>query len=206
MPVTQKADFDLATWRHAHYTRCGVFPLLDEHEMHKVAMAATASKHTQVDDVCRAMDVVDFVRGHITLKPANVEAINKLMGRCVLACTQMAFTLPWPNRLLSPNVPGHWAAKARAKKAYRTACKRVVDEVDGLMPSMPPDGAVRVSMRFCPPDKRARDLDNLLASMKSGLDGVADALGVDDSVFRPAVDWGPVKPGGVVEIQLEVIK
>lgn len=118
----------------------------------------------------------------------------------------LTFTIPWPNRLLSPNVPGHWAAKARAKKAYRTACKRVVDAVDGLMPPMPPDGAVRVSMRFCPPDKRARDLDNLLASMKSGLDGVADALGVDDSVFRPAVDWGPVRPGGVVEIQLEVIK
>jgi crossover junction endodeoxyribonuclease RusA len=117
----------------------------------------------------------------------------------------LTVTLPWPNRLLSPNVPGHWAAKAKAKKAYRTACKRIVDETEGAMPSMPPDGAVRVSMRFCPPDKRHRDLDNLMASMKSGLDGLADALGVNDSVFRPSVDWGQPVAGGQVVLTLEVI-
>jgi crossover junction endodeoxyribonuclease RusA len=40
--------------------------------------------------------------------------------------------------------------------------------------------SLAVTLRFVPPDRRARDIDNLVASMKSGLDGLADALGVDD--------------------------
>jgi crossover junction endodeoxyribonuclease RusA len=35
-----------------------------------------------------------------------------------------------------------------------------------------------------PPDRRARDLDNMLASIKSGLDGLADALEANDRRFR----------------------
>lgn len=117
----------------------------------------------------------------------------------------LTFTFGWPNRLLSPNVPGHWAKKAAAKKAYRTACKRIVEETEGSMPPIPPDGAVRVSMRFFPPSRRRMDLDNALASMKAGLDGLADGLGCDDSLFRPSADWGE-KVGGFVEITVEVIE
>ena len=116
----------------------------------------------------------------------------------------LTVTLPWPNRLLSPNVPGHWAAKAKAKKAYRTACKRIVDETEGAMPSMPPDGAVRVSMRFYPPDRRSRDWDNLLAQCKAALDGLADGLGCDDNLFRPSVDVAD-ETGGFVKVTVEVI-
>jgi crossover junction endodeoxyribonuclease RusA len=36
-----------------------------------------------------------------------------------------------------------------------------------------------------PKDKRHRDYDNLLAASKSMLDGIAHALGVDDSRFGP---------------------
>lgn len=39
---------------------------------------------------------------------------------------------------------------------------------------------VKVSLVFYPPDKRKRDWDNMLAACKSGLDGLADAMGVDD--------------------------
>lgn len=87
MPVTQQADFDLTTWRQAHYTRCGVFPFLDEHEMFRVAMQATASKNTSPRDACLAMDAVDFVRGSVVLRPRHVAAINKVMGQCVLKAT-----------------------------------------------------------------------------------------------------------------------
>jgi len=34
-----------------------------------------------------------------------------------------------------------------------------------------------------PPDNRRRDADGVLASLKSALDGVADALGIDDHRF-----------------------
>lgn len=44
--------------------------------------------------------------------------------------------------------------------------------------------SLAVTLRFVPPDRRARDIDNLVASMKSGLDGLADVLQVDDSRWR----------------------
>jgi hypothetical protein len=43
---------------------------------------------------------------------------------------------------------------------------------------------LRVSIIARPKDNRARDEDNLQASLKAALDGVAAALGVDDSRFR----------------------
>ena len=42
-----------------------------------------------------------------------------------------------------------------------------------------------ISLDFIPPDKRHRDLDNLLASSKQLLDGVAHGLGINDRQFRP---------------------
>jgi crossover junction endodeoxyribonuclease RusA len=116
----------------------------------------------------------------------------------------LTFTFGWPPKLLNPNVPGHWAAKAQAKKAYRTACKRIVDQTDGALPPIPPDGAVRVLMRFYPPTKQRRDWDNLMASMKAGLDGLADGLGCDDNLFRPAVEVAD-EIGGFVKVTVEVI-
>src|SRR5574343_158176 len=106
--------------------------------------------------------------------------------------------LPWPPRTLSPNVQGHWAKKASAKKAYRSACRRAGEQGSGVGGFLPPDALLRVSLRFCPPDVRRRDLDNLLAAMKSGLDGIADAIGIDDSRFRIAVDWAGPITGGMV--------
>jgi crossover junction endodeoxyribonuclease RusA len=116
----------------------------------------------------------------------------------------MTFTFPWPPKMLNPNTPGNVFAKARAKKAYRTACKRIVDETEGHMPPMGPDDALRVSMRFYPPNKRSRDWDNLMASMKAALDGLADGLGVNDSLFRPAVEVDE-QIGGFVRITVEVV-
>lgn len=58
-----------------------------------------------------------------------------------------------------------------------------------------------------PPDHRERDRDNLLASMKAGLDGVASALQIDDSRFRPIPDIGAPaasKAEACVELTLSV--
>jgi crossover junction endodeoxyribonuclease RusA len=46
------------------------------------------------------------------------------------------------------------------------------------------EGDIHVWMDFYPPDRRNRDDDNLIAAFKSGRDGVADALGVNDKRFR----------------------
>jgi crossover junction endodeoxyribonuclease RusA len=53
---------------------------------------------------------------------------------------------------------------------------------------------------FHPPDRRHRDLDNMLASIKSGLDGVADAWGVNDREFKISLSVGNVIKLGVVKI------
>ena len=59
------------------------------------------------------------------------------------------------------------------------------------------EAAIPVSIVYCPPDKRRRDLDNLLAASKATLDGIANAMAVDDTRFRPIlIDVGAIgKPG-----------
>lgn len=53
---------------------------------------------------------------------------------------------------------------------------------------------------LCPPTRGRRDLDNAYAAMKPTLDGIAQALEIDDSLFRPVLlDWGEAKrPGKVI--------
>jgi hypothetical protein len=58
---------------------------------------------------------------------------------------------------------------------------------------------------FYPPDKRHRDLDNMLASVKYGLDGIAEAWGINDRVFnRILIELGkPIKNGMVCIYELK---
>ena len=64
----------------------------------------------------------------------------------------------------------------------------------------PPRGTLPLTVTFCAPDKRRRDLDNLLAGLKADFDGVSQALGVDDQLFEPiTLKRGPTgRPGKVV--------
>lgn len=92
--------------------------------------------------------------------------------------------LPWPPVALSPNARLHWSALAKAKKAYRTECFYQARHAGIAAGMFGKDAKVHVSLEFYPPDRRHRDEDNMLASMKSGLDGLADALGIDDRHFK----------------------
>lgn len=48
-----------------------------------------------------------------------------------------------------------------------------------------------MELLFIPPDNRPRDIDNLLASCKELIDGIAQGLGVNDKQFRPiTIDMG----------------
>lgn len=90
-------------------------------------------------------------------------------------------TLPWPDKRLSQNARVHWAVRAKATKAARTAAgwatKAAKVKIDG-------EGAIYLHVYFYPPDNRRRDGTNMLGSLKAALDGIADALGVDDVQFR----------------------
>jgi len=106
--------------------------------------------------------------------------------------------LGWPARILNPNGRGHHMAKHRAKKAarregYFAAKAAGVSVTDASAP-------VRVSLTFHPPTRNLPDEDNAVASVKSHLDGIADALGMDDALFRleRPVIAEPVKGGRVI--------
>jgi crossover junction endodeoxyribonuclease RusA len=112
------------------------------------------------------------------------------------------FTLGWPPSELSPNKRLHWSKVSKVKASYRTACWAMVLEQAG---AVRPDiaGNLHLVLEFVPPDRRSYDRDNLVARMKSGLDGVADALKINDKQFTTLtarVDAGQI--GGFVRVQI----
>ena len=106
--------------------------------------------------------------------------------------------LPWPPKELSPNARGHWTVTSRAKNAYRLACAWQAKAQGARKIEAE---ALHLTLTFYPPTRRAFDLDNALASMKAGLDGLADVLGVDDSRWTLAIaKAGDI--GGMVRVEI----
>jgi crossover junction endodeoxyribonuclease RusA len=107
-------------------------------------------------------------------------------------------TLPWPPKELNPNARIHWSKLAKYKKLYRTECW-VAAQQAGIVPN--PDGKIHLKIVFYPPNKQKRDLDNMLASLKAGLDGIADAWRVDDNRFVLTIEVSD-NIGGMVKIDV----
>ena len=108
--------------------------------------------------------------------------------------TQVSFHLPFPAKALWPNGRAHWAVKARAVKSHRKAAWATALAA-GLRASDAPGFSIAVIVH--PRTRNLIDRDNCVASLKSYLDGIADALGVDDQTFdTPSILFGePVKDG-----------
>lgn len=106
--------------------------------------------------------------------------------------------LPWYPKELSPNARVHFRAKAAATKAYRETAFWIAR--NGFETTiLPSTGGIALRFDFHPPDKRRRDLDNMLAAIKGGIDGIADALEVDDQRFGFWLSReAPVKGGRIV--------
>lgn len=120
----------------------------------------------------------------------------------------LRIVLPWPDKRLNPNSRAHRMAKYRVAKAYRETCrlqaKNVINQqgwnLKTLREHVEGGGHLHLFLDFHPPNGRRRDDDNLVAAFKSGRDGLADALGIDDEHFRihPVLRREhPVKRGGV---------
>ena len=97
--------------------------------------------------------------------------------------------LGWPPSDLSPNKRLHWAKLAAAKKQYRQKCNSVAKEQLKKYKKETENIPERLvlEMTFIPPDKRSYDRDNLVARMKSGIDGLADALKINDKRFNTVI-------------------
>jgi crossover junction endodeoxyribonuclease RusA len=119
----------------------------------------------------------------------------------------LTIELPWPDRSLAPNrVRGHWA-KVSGKRAaafdeayvltFQAVNQHKGPWFDLSAPSVP------ITITFNPPDKRRRDLDGGLSSLKQSLDGIATALTIDDSKFCPiTLQRGEVRKGGSVTVAI----
>ncbi len=110
-------------------------------------------------------------------------------------------TLPWPPKGLRPNSrASHWAAHHRAFKAHKFACIKacwaagLIRKIDWA--------ALHVQLVFHPPpDGQARDMDNMMAAMKAGIDAIAHVTGIDDRLWDPLSARGePVKGGAVLAL------
>tara|TARA_R100001463_G_scaffold101873_1_gene156295 strand:- start:852 stop:1280 length:429 start_codon:yes stop_codon:yes gene_type:complete len=112
--------------------------------------------------------------------------------------------LGWPPSDLSPNARLHWAKLARAKKHYRQACLSVTKEQLKKYPNYNELPEVLVlEMTFIPPDRRSYDRDNLVARMKSGIDGLSDALRINDKRFNTVIStMDQDYLGGFVKIRI----
>ena len=76
----------------------------------------------------------------------------------------MTYTLPWPPVALSPNSRTHWAKLQKAKREYRQACAwSVKSQGAGKLNAE----TLHLTLTFYAPTKRAFDLDNALARIKS---------------------------------------
>jgi crossover junction endodeoxyribonuclease RusA len=110
--------------------------------------------------------------------------------------TELVFA--WPPSVLNPNQRAHWSMKSRAAKAYRHDCWARTKAANITLPD---NEKLALWIDFYPPDKRHRDDDNMIAAFKSGRDGLAEALGVNDKRFRifPQV---MDKIGGMVKVRI----
>jgi len=114
---------------------------------------------------------------------------------------QYLLRLSWPARPLWQNWRGHW-------KPVRTSTAAQLQEAWALAKhhSVRCDPNATLTFEFHPPNRIKRDCQNLPATVKAAIDGIAKAMGCDDAGFRcrwPETLAEPVK-GGAVLITIEV--
>lgn len=109
--------------------------------------------------------------------------------------------LAWPERALWQNSRMHWADRAKAVKTARKAAWAVAREQNVRRVGT---DSPRLIFTFHPPDARRRDLQNMPATMKPAIDGIADAMGCDDEKFRCVwpETWGEPVKGGCVMVEV----
>ncbi|MDB5887036.1 MAG: hypothetical protein JWR74_3207 [Polaromonas sp.] len=137
-----------------------------------------------------------------TLIRSGIRRKPSVLGQFIAAASPLVAELPWPPAELNPNRKNgkHWSSTHAIKTRYLSDCRLLVVQAMQAAGYVPPAGVLALTITFAAPDKRRRDVDNLLASLKSGLDGVSQALGVDDQHFEPITLRRAIggKPGKVV--------
>jgi len=106
-------------------------------------------------------------------------------------------TLSWYPKELNPNSSCHYHVKAKHKAIYKELCYWLTKEA-----KIPKDDYKELHIIFYKPNRRHMDLDNMLASIKSGLDGMCQALEIDDRCFKKITVEIAENIGGMIKIHL----
>lgn len=115
----------------------------------------------------------------------------------------LTIRLPWPDPALFPNRRTHWHKLYELRtEAKRTAYMLTYEAMQGKSMSMG-SGKAPIEYEFCYPDNRKRDNDGMLGALKAAQDGIADALGIDDTRFEPVtLRRGENVGGGAVIVRI----
>lgn len=116
----------------------------------------------------------------------------------------MKLTLPWPSQAsgLSPNSRVHWRVKAKATKKAREMSHWLAMEAGASRARAHLSDEVPVRLIFHPPPGKVPDEQNAIASVKAHLDGIADALQIDDVRFRLSHEMSTPERPGRVEVEI----
>lgn len=110
-----------------------------------------------------------------------------------------AIELPFPPSSLSGHNTGHWRAKSGIVAKHREWARLATLAAKVAVPET---GDIKLIVAFYPPDRRG-DRINFPNRCKPIFDGIADALGVNDSRFVPSYQFGEPVRGGRVVVNIE---
>lgn len=114
--------------------------------------------------------------------------------------------LPLPHPTLSPNARVHWSKRAKVARNAKANGARAVLVMLRDNPEFcgfERDDRLQLNRRIYWPDKRRRDEDNCVAALKSSMDGVCGALGIDDSqIARTTTETAIDRANPRVEIEI----
>ncbi|MFV1943935.1 RusA family crossover junction endodeoxyribonuclease [Pseudomonas luteola] len=115
-------------------------------------------------------------------------------------------TLPWP-----PSVNTYWRHPSKGALAGRhlisekgRAYRASVQAECLLSRAQKREGRLQVVITACPPDRRQRDLDNLLKGLLDALTH-GGAWQDDSQIDDLRIVRGPVQVGGTVSVQIQEI-
>lgn len=107
-------------------------------------------------------------------------------------------TLPFPSSKLSgQNNAHHWVTRPITNQ-HREWAKLATLEA---RPAIPLEGDIRLHIHFVPADRRG-DRCNFWNRCKAYIDGIAEALKINDSRFLPSMSFADPERPGRVEVTL----
>ena len=116
------------------------------------------------------------------------------------------FEFKWPPKEcnINGNASLHWSVKGKARKKYREECfilakQKIHSEWIGLSGN----GPWKTTITFFPRSNKG-DIDNMLSSCKGMIDGMSDALGINDNTLRPMIlDVGGICEEGKILVRID---